>query len=150
MTVPIPDVVQERLQRQFDALIAEGEGIHRTIRVIPGKWHEPFVRSQEPYQDPAVLERALRTVCTSAQPAISTVSPDGKPFMMNRLIDELKKAGAIDEMRAKQLRWYTDIRNKAAHGRLEELSRSDVEQLLEGVRVYLDDLTDNREAMLPT
>lgn len=258
MTVPIPDVVRERLQGQFDALIAEGEAIHRAIKVIPGKWHEPFVRSQEPYQDPdrnvvdwprfvawrtravsllvqvvssspahsdmpntfkklrnlpsqlefgiaalkalradfaegflddlalqieaaiagdylaqaealivghptgasdhvpaavlagAVLERALRTTCTSARPAIAITGPDGKPFMMNRLIDELKKAGVYDDMRAKQLRWYADIRNKAAHGRFDEFSRSDVEQLIKGVRAFLDELADKHGVVLST
>lgn len=202
--MPMPETVRDRLRTQFDVLIDEAEAIHRAIEVIPGKWHEPWVRSQDPYQDPdrrvvnwprfvawrtravsllaqvvsssaahadipntfkmlrdsesqlefgiatlkalradftegflddlalqvesaiagdyllqadelvagepagvygyvpaavlagAVLERTLRTVCASARPAIPTAGPDNKPLMMNRLIDELKKAGAFD------------------------------------------------------
>jgi len=256
--VPIPETVRAKLQAQFDALIAEGEAIHRAIQVIPGKWHEPWIRSQEPYQDPdrhvvdwprfvawrtravslliqvvssstahadapntfktlrnsrselefgiaalkalradftegfledlaaqiesaiagdylaqaesliagqtpslydhlpaavlagAVLEKALRTACTSARPPIPTTAPDSKPFMMNRLIDELKKAGVLDEMRAKQLRWYAEIRNKAAHGEFDKFSRSDVEQLLAGTQAFLDQLANTRGAVLAT
>jgi hypothetical protein len=256
--MPIPETLRDKLQTQFDLLIREGEAIHRDIEVIPGKWHEPFVRSQEPYQDPdrhvvdwprfvawrtravslltqvisssaahadtpntfkklqnsqsalefaiatlkalradftegvlddialqiesaiagdylaqakdlvagqsasvydhvpaavlagAVLEKALRTVCASARPPIPTGGPDNKPFMMNRLIDELKKAGAFDEMRAKQLRWYTEIRNRAAHGEFKKVSRSDVEQLLTGVHAFLDELASKQGSVFIT
>jgi hypothetical protein len=224
--MPLPPKLRDRLISQFEKLVSDGEAIHKAIRVVPGEWHEPWIRTQEPFQDPdrhvvewqpfvvwrtrcvslltqavggsaahadvphgfkglsnakselelgiatlkalradlaegylddvadqveamiaadylqqaeslleigargvaehvpaavlagAVLERALRARCANVSPPIPTVGSDGQPFTMNRLVDELKKAAVIDELRAKQLRWYADIRNKAAAWRV--------------------------------
>jgi hypothetical protein len=85
----------------------------------------------------AVLEKTLRAICSSAQPVINTIGPDGKPFTLNRLIDEIKKAEIISELRAKELRFFADVRNKAAHGEFSSFSRRDVEKLLKGVSEFV-------------
>jgi uncharacterized protein YutE (UPF0331/DUF86 family) len=59
--------------------------------------------------------------------------------MMNRLIDELKRNGIFNELKAKQLRAWADIRNKAAHGDFEQFNRSDVKMMLSGVENFLAD-----------
>jgi hypothetical protein len=70
-------------------------------------------------------------------PPIGLEKADGNPKMMNALIDELKKAGAFNEIRAKQLRGYADIRNAAAHGNFSEFTRAQVENMIQGVQSFL-------------
>ena len=57
--------------------------------------------------------------------------------MMNALIDELRKAGAFNEIQAKQLRGFADIRNAAAHGNFSEFTRAHVENMIQGVESFL-------------
>jgi len=88
----------------------------------------------------AVLEKFLRTLCDQQTPPIPTfkTTPKGDvPLMLNSLIDELKKTGFFNELKAKQLRAWADIRNAAAHGKFDEFSRSDVEQMIQGVKYFL-------------
>lgn len=87
----------------------------------------------------AILEDALRRICQRQTPEIPVLKSDGDNKMMNALIDDLKKAGIFNEQKAKQLRAWADIRNSAAHGKFEEFTRSDVEQMLNGVRNFLAD-----------
>lgn len=58
---------------------------------------------------------------------------------MNPLIDDLKKAGVFNELKAKQLRSWADVRNKAAHGEFDQFNRTDVEQMMIGVTNFLAD-----------
>jgi hypothetical protein len=111
---------------QADALFAEGQ---------PGKYdHVPAAVLAG-----AVLEKALRTLCERQEPQVSIVSAKGGPKTLNLLIDDLKKAGAFAETKAKQLRGWAAIRNHAAHGEFDQFTRSDVEQLLQGVHSFLAD-----------
>lgn len=87
----------------------------------------------------AVLEKALRSLCNNQQPPIVLATPQGGHKMMNALIDDLKKSGVFNELKAKQLRSWADIRNAAAHGRFEDFNKSDVEQMLQGVTSFLAD-----------
>lgn len=87
----------------------------------------------------AILERALRTLCERQSPKIPLANAKGEPKTLNPLIDDLKKAGAFTEMKAKQLRGWAAIRNHAAHGEFDLFTRSDVEQLLHGVKNFLAD-----------
>jgi hypothetical protein len=48
----------------------------------------------------AVLEKALRTLCNKQQPPVSIVNAKGEPRTLNPLIDELKKAGVFNELKA--------------------------------------------------
>jgi hypothetical protein len=85
----------------------------------------------------AVLEKGLRTICTNQTPPLSIVTPKGDPLMMNRLIDDLKKADVFNELKAKQLRGWVDIRNAAAHGHFDQFTRSDVETMIGGINNFL-------------
>lgn len=85
----------------------------------------------------AVLEKALRTLCKKASPPISVNKVGGQAKTLNPLIDDLKKANVFNEIEAKQLRTWADIRNAAAHGRFEEFDRAQVEAMLVGVQRFL-------------
>jgi hypothetical protein len=87
----------------------------------------------------AVLEKALRTLCDQQQPAVATVNANGEPKTLNPLIDDLKKAGVFNELKAKQLRAWADIRNKAAHGEFDQFHKADVEQMIQGISNFLAD-----------
>ena len=87
----------------------------------------------------AVLEKALRTLCGQQEPPVSTTTPKGEPKTMNPLIDDLKKAGLFNELKAKQLRSWADIRNKAAHGEFDQSTKADVEQMMSGITTFLAD-----------
>ncbi len=85
----------------------------------------------------AVLEKALRTLCNLQEPPIVLLKANGDPKTMNPLIDELKAAGVFNELKAKQLRSWADIRNKAAHGEFDQFKRQDVEHMIQGVSNFL-------------
>jgi hypothetical protein len=87
----------------------------------------------------AVLEKELRTLCSKQNPPLQTTM-NGKPLTLNRLIDDLKKARAINELRAKQLKAWADIRNKSAHGQFDQFTRHDVELMINGVSNFLANL----------
>ena len=91
----------------------------------------------------AVLEDALRRLCQRQSPPINLVIVDAKgrtsPKMLNTLIDDLKKAGLYNELKAKQLRAWADIRNAAAHGEFTRFTRTDVEQMIPAVQTFLVD-----------
>jgi hypothetical protein len=87
----------------------------------------------------AVLEKALRTLCGQQQPPLPINTAKGEPKTMNPLIDDLKSAGQFNELKAKQLRSWADIRNKAAHGEFDQFKRTDVEQMIEGINNFLGD-----------
>lgn len=87
----------------------------------------------------AVLEDALRRLCKRQVPPISILKANGDPKTLNPMIDDLKKAGLFNELKAKQLRAWADIRNKAAHGEFGQFVRHDVEQMIAGVEAFLSD-----------
>ncbi|HZM06194.1 MAG TPA: DUF4145 domain-containing protein [Candidatus Saccharimonadales bacterium] len=87
----------------------------------------------------AVLEKALRTLCDRQQPQIPITNANGDSKTLNPLIDDLKKAGVFNELKAKQLRAWADIRNKAAHGEFNQFTKGDVEQMLVGIANFLAD-----------
>jgi hypothetical protein len=85
----------------------------------------------------AVLEKSLRTLCDKQSPPISTVNDKGKPLTLNSLINVLKQNNLFNELTAKQLRAWADIRNSAAHGQFDEFNRSDVDQMIRGINNFL-------------
>ena len=85
----------------------------------------------------AVLERGLRDLCGRQMPVVSTSKTNGEPKTMNPLIDDLKAAKAFNELQAKELRTWADIRNAAAHGEFEKFNRGQVEAMVPGVRRFL-------------
>jgi len=88
----------------------------------------------------AVLEKALRDLCNRLAPPIPTVKHNGSPKGMMSIIDDLKKAGAYSESKAKKLRSWADTRNSAAHGKFDECNRLDVEQMLRGIKGFLAEM----------
>jgi hypothetical protein len=58
---------------------------------------------------------------------------------LNPLIDDLRKAGAFIETKAKQLRAWAAIRNHAAHGEFDQFARTDVEAMIPGINTFLAD-----------
>lgn len=85
----------------------------------------------------ATLEQALRTLC--GRNGISVQKSNGEFKTLNPLIDDLKVAGIFNELKAKQLRSWADIRNAAAHGRFTDFSRNDVSSMISGVNQFLAD-----------
>jgi len=85
----------------------------------------------------AVLEKSLRTLCDKQSPSISTVNDKGKPLTLTPLIEALKKNNVFNELTAKQLRAWADIRNSAAHGQFDEFNRSHVDQMIQGINNFL-------------
>jgi uncharacterized protein YutE (UPF0331/DUF86 family) len=59
--------------------------------------------------------------------------------MLNNLIDDLKKARVYNETKAKQLRAWADIRNRAGHGEFDQFDRKQVQAMITGVRDFLAD-----------
>jgi len=87
----------------------------------------------------AVLEKALRTLCCQQQPPIPLKNTNGGFKTLGPLIDEVKKAGALNEAKAKQLRAWAGIRNLAAHGEFTQFKRTDVEAMISGINSFLAD-----------
>jgi hypothetical protein len=87
----------------------------------------------------AVLEKALRTLCGQHQPPIAIIDSKGYPKTLNPLIEDLKKAAVFNEPKAKQLRAWADIRNKAAHGEFDQFKKTDVEYMIQGINTFLAD-----------
>lgn len=85
----------------------------------------------------AVLERHLRMLCAEADPPLALTDAKGNPKGMNALIDDLKKSGAFNELTAKQLRAWADIRNAAAHGQFEKFTPAQVESMLAALPAFL-------------
>jgi hypothetical protein len=85
----------------------------------------------------AVLENALRSLCERHTPPIPVVLPNGKAKMLNSLIDDLKKADAYNETKAKQLRAWAGIRNHAAHGEFDQFDRNQVQGMITGIKDFL-------------
>ncbi len=86
----------------------------------------------------AVLEDALRRLCERQNPPISTKT-NGKYKMLKTLIDDLKQSSLFDGPKAKQLEAWASIRNVAAHGQFDKFKRSDVEQMIIGIKDFLAD-----------
>lgn len=124
LTLAIETEIASDYMGQAEQLLAEGQ---------PGKYdHVPAA-----VLSGAILEKALRTLCGKQVPPIATVNSKGEPLTLNPLIDALKKAGVFNELKAKQLRAWADIRNKAAHGEFDQFSRQDVEVMIRGIEDFL-------------
>lgn len=80
----------------------------------------------------SVLEDGLRKLCTrhelplSVKPKLDTMNAD------------LAKQGAYNKLTQKRITALADIRNKAAHGEWDEFTKADVEDMLRGVRQFME------------
>ncbi len=87
----------------------------------------------------AILEDRLRRLCLRQNPPISMRRGNNQQKTLNDFIDDLKRAGVYNEVKAKQLRAWADIRNAAAHGEFARFNRQDVEAMIAGVKTFLAD-----------
>jgi hypothetical protein len=85
----------------------------------------------------AVLEKSLRTLFDKQSPPILTVN-SSQPLTLNPLINALKKNNLFNELTAKQLRAWADIRNSAAHGNFDEFDRNQVALMIHGINHFLE------------
>lgn len=85
----------------------------------------------------AVLEKTLRSLCENANPKIETVNENGRAKKMSAMIEYLKKAGIINEIRKRQLETWNAIRNSAAHGKFDEFTKEQVAVMLQGVQDFM-------------
>lgn len=85
----------------------------------------------------AVLEKALRSMCEHLSPLEATVSSAGKCLTLNPLIDALRKRDAFNEVMAKQLRAWADVRNSAAHGKFDDFTTEQVKAMVAGIATFL-------------
>lgn len=85
----------------------------------------------------AVLEKSLKTMCYQLSPVEPIINDRGAHLKMNALIDSLKKRKVFNELRAKELRTWADIRNNAAHGNFEEFNKNQVEAMISGINSFL-------------
>lgn len=93
---------------------------------------------QKGYYQPAaviigcVLEDGLRKLCDK-----NTISlPDRSP--VDRMNSELAKEGIYNKLSQKRITTYADMRNNAAHGKWNEFAKTDVEDMLKGVRDFME------------
>lgn len=87
----------------------------------------------------AILEDSLRRLCQRQEPPIEIKKSNGTFLTLDPLIDNLKSTGFFNELKAKQLRAWAGIRNAAVHGRFDDFTRKDTEEMLTGVKNFLAD-----------
>lgn len=91
----------------------------------------------------AVLEDALRRLCVRNDPPIPLETEKSDGNLVSRttdsLIADLQKADVFNKAKADQLGSWTKIRNSAAHWKPDEFTRSDVELMVAGIKIFLAD-----------
>lgn len=75
-----------------------------------------------------VLETSLRNLCTKYGIG---------PASLNRMNDDLAKAGAYNSLQQKRITAMAAIRNSAAHGKTDEFSPGDVKGMIDDVERFL-------------
>lgn len=86
----------------------------------------------------AVLENGLRRLCQRQEPPIATKLKNGKYKRLNRLIEDLQ-GKAFTPARADRLKSWAKTRNSAGHGEIEDVKRADVEDMIAGIKRFLDE-----------
>jgi uncharacterized protein (UPF0332 family) len=81
----------------------------------------------------AVLEDTLRKLCGQKGIILSSVP---KLDAMNA---ELAKQGAYDKLIQKKVTWLADIRNKAAHGKWDEFTNKDADEMVRATRRFTEE-----------
>jgi hypothetical protein len=79
-----------------------------------------------------VLEDGLRKLCQS-----KGVLLPNKP-KLDTMNSELAKAGVYNSLVQKRITSWADLRNKAAHGKWTEFTTSDVKQMIDEVRRFME------------
>ena len=100
---------------------------------------QKFARLLKAFTAGVILEDALRRLCQRHNPPLET-EVDGEPMTLDPLITQLQKANVFNKAKADQLRSWAKIRNFAAHANFTELERSNVDQMVLGVKEFLGEL----------
>lgn len=82
----------------------------------------------------SVLEATLRKFAETNQ--IKIISDNGKYLTIESLNVELEKAGLYNQLKKKQISSWADLRNNAAHGRFKEYDKTQVEGMLQFVKLF--------------
>ena len=99
----------------------------------------------ENYKDPAavmvgsVLEEHLRQLCGKNSIPIESAKPDGSlvPLKADALNAALAKANVYSKLDLKNVTAWLDLRNKAAHGKYDEYTEGQVQNMLMGVSEFM-------------
>ena len=75
-----------------------------------------------------VLETTLRDLCSTH---------DLEPGGLNRMNEDLTKAGAYNSLQQKRITALAAIRNSAAHGKADEFTAADVRSMIDDVERFL-------------
>ena len=84
-----------------------------------------------------VLERGLRNIANAY--GVSTSSAD-----LPGLNARISNAGIYTKVRQKEVQYFIDIHNKAAHGDFDQITDTDVRKMLDGIRDLLATYLPNR------
>ncbi|MDC4744251.1 HEPN domain-containing protein [Acinetobacter baumannii] len=85
-----------------------------------------------------VLETTIKELCTNN--GIDIYLPDGKrEKKLEKLNEELTKAGIYPLTQQKKITYYADIRNNAAHGKPENFDSDEVKDMIKGIEKFLID-----------
>ena len=84
----------------------------------------------------AVLENGLRRLCQRQDPQIETRLENGKPKRLNRLIEDLQ-GNVYKPAKGDLLKSWAKTRNSAGHGEIDDLTRADVEDMIDGIKRFL-------------
>lgn len=100
------------------------------------------------------LEKGLRTLCQNQNPPLPVTreSPKGrnKALSMDEMITNLAKdevTEGITSIEAVELRWWASMRNAAAHGNFHLLEQSKVEEMVKGVKRFLEKHVEKKKVV---
>lgn len=99
----------------------------------------------EGYKDAAAviagstLESHLRQLCVKNGVSLTETASNGdeRPRKADRLNQELAKASVYNQLRAKQVVSWLDLRNKAAHGHYDQYTDDQVKLFIDGIRDFM-------------
>lgn len=121
----------------------EGGYLKRIETLLSADIFDDFIEMAEyllsqGYKDPtaslvgAVLENGLRRICLSCSITLSAKED------ISSLNKKLADAGIYNRLTQKKVQVWNDIRNNADHGKFSEYKADDVNEMLKGVRDFLE------------
>lgn len=80
-----------------------------------------------------IIENTLRDLCEKSEPPIEW----GRNDKLTKLRDELRKNDTITEIEGKEIGFWINVGNSAAHGNLKELKENQIKSMLTGLQDFL-------------
>ena len=125
----------ESLEAQIDAEISS-DYLHQAEQLLIYGKSENKSYIPAAVLSGAVLEHGLRSIAAGLQPP-EPIEANGKALMLSGLIEALKKRQVYNELMAKQLRSWADIRNAAAHGKFDDFDEEQTKAMVSGIAGFL-------------